>query len=313
MGVHNWTIDPLPRGSRAAPVRWPHRCDQHDPARGLSVQERPAVERRPQPSSVDWASPEAPSLFCLCFACRALGRSAHSRRLSQKSGPGTASTRLIGRACATTGRRSSPVVTSGSNRHGPEPGAWTDHHKLTGRRRVQQALVQVETECRIMTHRVVAGFDGSAAALAAVTWAAGEARLRSAELVASTVLDRHGSRHVADSVAAKTPPRSLEESAGGYPVTVRHGYGDAAAELVAACWDADLLVVGSRGHGPLKGLVLGSVSRACLAHAPCPVVVVRPQPEEATPRGRVIVGVDGSDHSRQACLLYTSPSPRDRS
>jgi nucleotide-binding universal stress UspA family protein len=92
----------------------------------------------------------------------------------------------------------------------------------------------------------------------------------------------------------------LEELAGGYPVTPRHGYGDVAAELVAACADADLLVVGSRGRGPLKGLVLGSVSRACLAHAPCPVVVVRPQPEEAPPRGRVIVGVDGSDHSRQA-------------
>lgn len=151
-----------------------------------------------------------------------------------------------------------------------------------------------------MTHRVVVGFDGSPGALVAVSWAAGEARLRGAELVAWTVLDRQESRHVADSVAAKTPRRSLEESAGGYPVTVRHGYGDAAAELVAACGDADLLVVGSRGRGSLEGLVLGSVSRACLAHAPCPVVVVRPQPEQVPPLGRVIVGVDASEHSRQA-------------
>lgn len=87
---------------------------------------------------------------------------------------------------------------------------------------------------------------------------------------------------------------------GGYPVTVRHGYGHAAPELVGACADADLLVIGSRGRGPVTGLVLGSVSRACLAHASCPVVVVRPQPEQARSHGRVLVGVDLSGHCSQA-------------
>lgn len=86
-------------------------------------------------------------------------------------------------------------------------------------------------------------------------------------------------------------------------MTQRQGHGDPATELVAACADADLLVVGSRGRSSLAGLLLGSVSRACLAHAPCPVVVVRSEPKQALSHRRVIVGVDGSDHSRQALRL----------
>jgi nucleotide-binding universal stress UspA family protein len=151
-----------------------------------------------------------------------------------------------------------------------------------------------------MTYRVVVGVDDSPASAAALAWATEEAGLRGAELVAWTVLDRPESRLAAGTVAAQTSRPSSEESAGGYPVTIRQSHGDAAVELVAACADADVLVVGSRGRGPLAELVLGSVSRACLAHASCPVVVIRPQPKPAPARGRVIVGVDGSGHSRQA-------------
>jgi nucleotide-binding universal stress UspA family protein len=147
-----------------------------------------------------------------------------------------------------------------------------------------------------MTYRVVVGVDGSPAAAAALAWAAGEARLHGAELDAWTIEDRSAG----DTVVARALPIAFEELTTGYPLTVRHGLGDAAAELVAACGDADLLVVGSRGRSPLGGLPLGSVSRACLAHAPCPVVVVRSQSEQASSHGRVVVGVDGSGHSRQA-------------
>jgi nucleotide-binding universal stress UspA family protein len=51
--------------------------------------------------------------------------------------------------------------------------------------------------------------------------------------------------------------------------------GQAAGVLLHASRDADLLVVGSRGLGGFRGLLLGSVSRQCVDHASCPVVVVR--------------------------------------
>jgi nucleotide-binding universal stress UspA family protein len=114
-----------------------------------------------------------------------------------------------------------------------------------------------------MTHSLVVGVDGSPAAAAALAWAAGEARLRDAELVAWTIEDQS----VGDTGVARTPGPAYEELIGGYPLTMRHGHGDAAIELVTACADADLLVVGSRGRMQLAELVLGSVSRACLAHA----------------------------------------------
>jgi nucleotide-binding universal stress UspA family protein len=66
------------------------------------------------------------------------------------------------------------------------------------------------------------------------------------------------------------------------PTNVRPsiGRGSAASVLLEAAKGADLLVVGSRGHGGFAGLLLGSVSAKMANHAPCPVVIVRPAAPE---------------------------------
>ena len=52
-------------------------------------------------------------------------------------------------------------------------------------------------------------------------------------------------------------------------------YGHPAQALIDESRNADLLVVGSKGHGGFTGMILGSVSTHCVTHASCPVTVVK--------------------------------------
>jgi nucleotide-binding universal stress UspA family protein len=144
---------------------------------------------------------------------------------------------------------------------------------------------------------IVVGIDGSEGSLAALRWAADEARLRHARLEvvvswqypALSTIPAFGVLPPADEMSdeAKRGLTALLHDEGladdpDLEVTEAVLQGPAGAALLEAAADADLLVVGSRGHGGFTGLLLGSVSHQCVTHATCPVVVV-PQPEQATP------------------------------
>lgn len=69
---------------------------------------------------------------------------------------------------------------------------------------------------------------------------------------------------------------------------------------------ADVIVLGWRGHGAFRRLLMGSVSRGVVRRAPCAVLVVRRRPREIR---RVVIGVDGSPHARRAVQLVTRFEP----
>jgi nucleotide-binding universal stress UspA family protein len=137
---------------------------------------------------------------------------------------------------------------------------------------------------------IVVGSDGSPAATAALEWAVAEARLRDARLLvvhawAVPVLaygTPYGVGPTAELIEAERKAAAAALDAAlervdveGVELERRVVEGPAAQSLLEAAENADLLVVGSRGHGGFAGLLLGSVSQQCAQHAPCPVVIVR--------------------------------------
>ena len=134
--------------------------------------------------------------------------------------------------------------------------------------------------------RIVVGVDGSASSKAALAWAVRQARLTGAVVEAVTawefpaaygypvpVLDTDfeelATRTVKDAIA--------EVMAGADADSIRYKVveGNAAKILIDESAGADLLVVGSRGHGGFVEALLGSTGRHAVHHATCPVVVIR--------------------------------------
>lgn len=123
--------------------------------------------------------------------------------------------------------------------------------------------------------------------MSALEWAAQQAQLLGATLVVLAAWewpvnygwtlpfpsDFDPRREAQDMVRRAVAP--LAAAHPGVPVETMVVEGHPAPALVAASGQADLLVVGSRGHGGLAGLLLGSVSEHCVTNAHCPVMVVR--------------------------------------
>jgi nucleotide-binding universal stress UspA family protein len=135
--------------------------------------------------------------------------------------------------------------------------------------------------------RIVVGVDGSESSRDALRWAVDEARRRQA---AVEVVHAWRTIPVSDYLFTEREPggssryaqRLLDEAVEAVDttdVTVERKLktGGAAQALIHEAKGADLLVVGSRGHGGFSGLLLGSVSLQAAHHAPCPVVIVPPE------------------------------------
>jgi nucleotide-binding universal stress UspA family protein len=143
--------------------------------------------------------------------------------------------------------------------------------------------------------QIVVGVDGSPASRTALEWASDEAVRHGSELVVltawlptppplagtSSTVPTHGAidaREDARETAKQLLMETIRDVLGEDPPVLVHPQvkeGHAAKLLIDLSEDADLLVVGSRGHGGFAGMLLGSVSQHVAAYAKCTVVVAR--------------------------------------
>jgi nucleotide-binding universal stress UspA family protein len=137
--------------------------------------------------------------------------------------------------------------------------------------------------------KIVVGVDGSAESLQALEWAYGEALLTGAELtvVHGWIYPYDGPRTSVSEPRSQMQLDAMHElqtslsslgqrvTSGSIHIHPKLSERSPAESLLAEANDADLVVVGSRGRGGLRSLLLGSVSRTVVHHAPCPVAVIR--------------------------------------
>ncbi|MGZ8650424.1 MAG: universal stress protein [Solirubrobacteraceae bacterium] len=137
---------------------------------------------------------------------------------------------------------------------------------------------------------IVVGVDGSEGARVALAFALEEARLRGTGVraVAAWQVPATVSASGVPALDPELPDqlqleardaleRALEDAGGlaaGVAIEPVVRLGAPAQVLLEEAQDADLLVVGSRGLGGFRGLLLGSVGQQCAHHAPCPLVIV---------------------------------------
>lgn len=138
------------------------------------------------------------------------------------------------------------------------------------------------------------GVDGSPHSERAVRWAAEEARLQRRTLLVVSVAEADGiaaARDVATAAAGVARHHEPE-----IEIDVLTLVGDPRTVLVEASQRAHLVVLGSRGRGTIRSLLLGSVSTTVLRSTACPLVICRP-PGGGERRPGVLVAADGTPES----------------
>lgn len=156
---------------------------------------------------------------------------------------------------------------------------------------------------------IVVGIDESPRSKPALRWARAQGQLTADPVTAVMAWDFIDQHHLGDdhkfdpkydASAAEAVVRQIVDDTLGAnsEVTGLAVLDRPASALLSTATDASLLVVGARGLGGFKGLLLGSVSREVLHEAACPVAVVR---DDADRSGRpVVVGINGSPASKRA-------------
>lgn len=140
-----------------------------------------------------------------------------------------------------------------------------------------------DTDTEVRVPVVTVGVDGSGGSTRALAWAESYAEATGAQLHLLTACEAPpvygvpGPAGLFDYRAQARETNEKEASSCRLPadrVRAEVVYAGARQALKQASETSDLLVIGSRGHGAVTGLLLGSVSTYCLHHAECPVVVV---------------------------------------
>lgn len=145
--------------------------------------------------------------------------------------------------------------------------------------------------------KIVVGYDGSSESKAAVHWAASVAARRNRPLVvacAAGIDPGEKAAEQAQALAEEGAERARQSA--DIEVTAEAPAAGVVSTLVGMSEDAELVVMGNRGRGRLRGALLGSAAFSVTIHAKCPVAIthdtVRALPSKELP---IVVGTDGSE------------------